>query len=355
MPVISRGKPAFASGSSYPVANAVDADYSTNWRSSGAAPVWIAVDLSSVPVAQRHAVVVAWSNDLNFNYDLGVFNDTAYNLPGDYTIDVNAAPGGSVPTSGWGTVATVVGNKRHSRQHLVQLTSGATTYNWIRMRATSFFGSSGNSDLYLQLDVHDAHLGLADDWIFYGDSITAGCWDPGAFAELVRAAKSGNFPLAENGGIGFFTAENPLQTNAATGQPWFDGWLADFPGRYVGLSYGTNDSSGNFGQAEQDLFYSRMSQLVQKVVAAGKVPVIPVSIPWSTLSGIQANGAAVRTVLAKLRADHPQIVAGPDLWTVFLDHPEWLRDGLHPNDAGNVQMRQAWVQAMLATVYAATP
>src|SRR5256885_3510756 len=100
MPLISRGVPTYASSQIYPASAATDSDYGTNWR--GAIPGWIALDLSHVPAAQRGQVIVAWYNDpATSPYDHTVVGDVAYNNLRDYTIQVNAAPGGSrAPTPG---------------------------------------------------------------------------------------------------------------------------------------------------------------------------------------------------------------------------------------------------------------
>src|SRR5947199_206924 len=87
-----------------------------------AALVITAFDLSSVPAASRGRVVVAWYNDPTTNsYDhnfvgilrpVGIAND----IPASYTIEGNAALGGSLPALGWVTLASVSGNSYHSRQ-----------------------------------------------------------------------------------------------------------------------------------------------------------------------------------------------------------------------------------------------
>jgi acyl-CoA thioesterase-1 len=127
MPLISRSKPAFASSGT--ASNANDANYDTIWRSSAAisasTPAWLAYDLSSVPAAQRAQVYVGWYNDpITYPYDHVMDGSNAYNSIKDYTIQVNAAAGGgSAPTTGWTTLATVTGNVYHSRSHLVKIGS----------------------------------------------------------------------------------------------------------------------------------------------------------------------------------------------------------------------------------------
>jgi hypothetical protein len=106
MPVISRNVPAYASSGDAAQGN--DASYDTQWRSnentSSSAPSWIAYDLSGVAAASRGQVDVVWynANGVYDDYDLYAKPGTgAYNEPRDYTIDVNTAPGGTLPSSGW--------------------------------------------------------------------------------------------------------------------------------------------------------------------------------------------------------------------------------------------------------------
>lgn len=86
--LISRGVPAYSSSGYDPASNANDDSYDTTWRSQGA-PAWLAYDLSSVPAAKRSRVVVVWYNESG-NYDHTIINYPTYNMPQDYTIDVNA-------------------------------------------------------------------------------------------------------------------------------------------------------------------------------------------------------------------------------------------------------------------------
>jgi lysophospholipase L1-like esterase len=357
MPVISRGVPVWASASSYAPTNANDASYDTQWRSSGDMPVWIAYDLSGVPAEQRGRVVILWSNGGFFVTP--DFTGDRYNCPASYTIDAHAAAGGGAPPAegdpGWVTLATVTGpNPYGARQHDVNLTSGATVYNWIRMRVTEVHGSMWNWDVSINLDVHDAHLGLEDDWLFLGDSITAGAMGPDEtvnqngeatgpnFPQLIHDAIPERFPAAQNGGIGGWSTWDAVV--------YFDQWLADFPGHYVAISFGTNDAGwlGEFG--DYDIFYNNYEEMVQKVIAAGKVPVVP-TIPWLR-TPTAAWVPQLNARLALLKTNYPQIVSGPDLWTYFSTHQDLISDdNIHPTAEGFVIYRQLWADAMLAAVY----
>ncbi|HEY9061222.1 MAG TPA: hypothetical protein VIO64_12080 [Pseudobacteroides sp.] len=55
----------------------------------------------------------------------------------------------------------------------------------------------------------------------------------GTFAQTINKEKPGNFPIAEGGGIGSLLSSHGA-ANIST-------WLSVFPGKYVGLAYGTND------------------------------------------------------------------------------------------------------------------
>ena len=39
------------------------------------------------------------------------------------------------------------------------------------------------------------------------------------------------------------------------------------------------------------------------------------------------------------------LLPGPDLYTWFKAHPEHLTDGLHPDDAGSIEMIRRWAEA----------
>ena len=358
LPVISRGVPAYTNDScsgAYPASFANDGSYDTQWRTcnvpTSVTPMFLAYDLSGVAAASRGRVVVAWYNDPTTNsYDhnfvgllrpVGIPND----IPASYTIDGNAAPGGSLPAVGWTALASVSGNSYHSRQHAVDLTG----YNWLRLNVTGSDGSPGNQSVFLNLDIHSAAADIDDDWIFYGDSITeagmahnslAASGGTGTWAQMISVARPGYFPAYENGGIG--------GTLASDGASRIDSWLSIFPGVYVGLSYGSNDAGSSIPPAS---FYQSYAAMIEAVLGAGKVPVIP-KIPWSCNLTVQANAPALNQQIDALYAAYPTIVRGPDLWTYFRSHPTLLSgDCLHPTDQGYVGFRQQWVSAMLATVY----
>jgi len=360
MPLISRNVPAFSNiHCGYPASAANDASYDTTWRGcngqnapSISPPVWLAYDLSSVPAAHRARVVLAWYSNC-CSYDNSISGTGAYNIPGSYTIDANAAPGGTstAPTAGWKTLVTVTTNTYHSRQHSLDLADD----NWVRINVTASDGSTSNYDASINMDVFDTAAGATDDWIFYGDSITEGAMGQStqggiaSYAQLVNAAVPATFPLEENGGIASQTTRSALTFIPAQ--------LRLFDGHFVGLSYGTNDANGGCGNSAcLNTFYNNYAQLVQDVIRAGKVPIVP-TIPWGCTASLSANLPAYNLQIQKLYAAFPQIVRGPDLYSYFKANQAYIssNDCIHPNDTGMGLYRQQWANAMISGVYTVTP
>lgn len=319
MPLLSRDAPAFASDGGDPSASNDDSP-SSQWSSSSL-PAWLAYDLSAAPVSDRGQVLVSW-----YAIHAGCYIDEAP-FPGEqrpisYVIEANAAPGGgSAPTEGWTPLVSVSGSAYCGRQHLLDLEGKS----WLRMRVTE---STDPSSVGFELDVQSAPTCASDAWLFMGDSITymslthAFCDLPA----LVQASAPAHFPAVLDAAIG--------GTNTSTAVSVIDATIADFPGRFVVLAYGTNDHASDF----------HMAELVEKVIAAGKTPVVP-RMPWSDSS---AEGEQINALIDALYVSHPQIVPGPDLWAVFEGRTDLVPSGdVHPNAAGQEELRKAWAASMV--------
>jgi hypothetical protein len=345
--LISRGVPAYASSERGGPANAAnDNDYKTYWRSNGA-PAWLAYDLSGVPGALRGNVVLAWYNDpISPDYNYTLTKSLPYNLPSSYTIEANPAAGGPVPQGGWVVLATVVGNTLHSRQHLLNIGG----YNWVRINVTVAAGAASNRDVALNMDIHDASLGVQDSWIFYGDYITAGGMDHdprgvGTFAQLVNSLVPAYYPAQESGGTSY--------VQSGDGAQFIGDWLAVFPGQFVVLSFGTTDADF-FDAGKPELpndFYKNYDLMVKAVLDAGKTPVVP-KIPYGRTNKIQVNGPRLNEEIDKLYAAYPQIVHGPDFWAFFGAHQDLIsKDNLNLTPTGLAEYRRLWAAEMAAKVY----
>jgi hypothetical protein len=267
--------------------------------------------------------LVAWYDAATPDY----FNPspgTSGVLPIDYTLEINSASGGGEPpTDGWTIVQTVTGNDRSSRQRLVDM-GGA---NWVRMNVTK---SSNPGEVYFDLDIHSAPDGASDSWLFMGDSITF-MTTTYAFSDLpqqVNGIDATRWPAiipAAKGG-----------TNTTSALDIIKSAMDNFPGRFVILAYGTNDHAAEY----------KMEELVQDVIAAGKVPVIP-HMPWSDSPGIQTDGPLINAQIDALYAKYPEILPGPDLWAFYTGRTDLISSGdIHPNAMGQAELRKLWAHTM---------
>ncbi len=324
MPLLSLDAPAFASSSegNAKAEAAKDRNPQSRWASMGM-PAWIAYDLSGAPEAEREQVLVAWYAGGAVDY-INTTPDPGKRLPVDYTLEINTADGGGEPPSdGWQVVQTVTGCDRNAGQRLVKL-EGA---NWVRMNVTK---STAPDSVAIDLDVHAAADGATDSWLFMGDSITfmSTAYVFSNLPELVNDRKADRFPAIIPAAIG--------GTNTTVALDNIDNTMKDFPGRFVVLAYGTNDHANEY----------KMEELVQKVIAAGKTPAIP-HMPWASSAGIQESGALINQTIDDLYEKYPEILRGPDLWAVFKDRTDLIpANDIHPNDAGQKALREAWADAM---------
>ena len=317
MQLISRDVPAFASSGT--AKSADDARPDSAWTSE-ALPAWLAYDVSGVPAAQRKRVLLAW---YCFWADYLVAQPTPEQmLPLDYVVETNsAAGGGEPPSAGWVETAKVTANARSARQHSFDL-QGA---NWLRVSVTK---SSDAAKVMLDLDLYSAPSGDSDGWLFLGDSITY-MTTQRAFSDLpslVEKVQKGRVPLIVDGALG--------GTNTTTAQDIIDTSLAEFDGRYVVLAYGTNDHAADF----------KLEGLVQKVIAAGRVPVVP-RVPWSDQK--LEEGPLLNQNIDALYLKYPQILKGPDLWGAFENRLDLIPHGdVHPNAAGQEFLREQWAKIL---------
>jgi lysophospholipase L1-like esterase len=350
-PIISRDVPAYASSGKASNGNNAHYLHHGDWCTDCAWSVrtptaWLAYDLSGVPARARSRILAVWYNDSQ-QYDYTIIKGSTYSMPGPYVIEGNAAPGGAggAPAAGWVTLVTGDNPQiYHSRQHVIDFAG----YNWLRFRTCSEnpLNAGGNPGTSIKFDVYDASQGISDDWILCGDSITQSAFSNNEVGTLVHAHLPRYNPIWEGGGIGF-------QTAADGARRLLDKWLPLFPGQYVCLAYGTND--GNLGRAIQPreitAFHDHYEMMAKKVLALKKTPVLPTVI-WSRNPQVSRNLVLMNAQLVALRAAYPQVLAGPDFYNKFKDHPEWYQDDLHPNPKGQDILRGAWAEWAIQTVYA---
>ena len=210
-----------------------------------------------------------------------------------------------------------------------------TGYNWVRFECTASASNvaAQNTDTSLQWNLYDAHAGN-DGWKFGGTRSRPTRWGtsrPTTASTSSCTRRSSNDPAFEMAGHGGWSTATLLAN--------IDGFLADFPGRYFGISLGTNDAPGN----DPPAYLANMTLLVDKVLAAGKIPVVP-TIPY-TGEPPTRHPRVQRSDPALYATYGARLLQGPDLYTVIYDGRATMFDNptdLHPNAAGNAAIRQAW-------------
>jgi lysophospholipase L1-like esterase len=306
-----------------------------------------AIDLG----AARQQLLLAWQIDGD-SYDASIRGGFPGSVPAVYTVETSAAPGGpwTVRVTCNSTPRTATSrNALSSRQHAFS----AQGDRYLRLRIT------GGATVLTRLDVLDASGGTDDDFILFGDSITQFAGEVGLATSISDriATLTGNVhrPFVQKAGITYdkYDGTPPSSFDTDSRQRLGD-YLPLFPGKYVGLAYGTNDTVNN--QQEIDGFKAAIRACLDLVLAAGKVPVVA-TVPWNatqTPSSIQARNGHLAAVLAE-----PAYVgrweAGPDLYAFFSQpanqHFITDNDGLHPSVAGNDEWRRLWAEAIVASVY----
>ena len=337
--LISRGKPAFGKSlARYSHPEAVnDGVYNTfagTWNAgtpSASEPAWIALQVGAGP----RRVLVLWSASGNFNY-----TDTEYGSPGSYRIETSAdSRDGSDGT--WKVAATNAACTVHAQAHTVDFAG----QSWVRMVITGVPPKSPNGVQLDEVEVYDVSGGVGDSWFFFGDSITALAFNrttpshQPSFAALVHEGHPRFFPVTINGGIGGEGME--------LGASHIDAWLTLNPDmRFWAIGFGTNDSAGNNPNTAP--FRQYLSTVISRVKAAGHIPIVA-KIPFSS-DHEHDTAPKFNDVVTELTAQN-DLLPGPDLYAWFAAHPEQLRDGIHPTDAGIVAINRLWAEAV-ALVYA---
>ena len=318
MPLISRNKPATASGGN--AAAIVDGEYygGATWDvvPSPSSPAWVAIHVGTG--ATR--AMINWV----------AYPDS--NLPSNYHIDTSADSTNGADGN-WTTALTVTGNSVPARAHAFAFDG----QQWVRF-VVSDAQMAGQGISIDEIDVHDASAGTSDSWMFIGDSITAAAFSrslfEGNFPERIHAVVPANFPLMIGAGVG--------GTSTETGVAHIDEWIAQHPlmQNWV-VSYGTNDAANQDPQFAP-AFGDRLRVIVRELKAAGKTVFVP-RIPYRT--GGEAYLGAYNAQVDAVRGEF-SLGAAPDLYAWFIAHQDQLYDGVHPNDDGARAMNQLWADAV---------
>ncbi len=322
-PHLSRGKRVTtSSGDGSPL---VDGVYRTGgkWgggKPSSQSPAWAAIEIGRGP----SRLLLSWTSSGNHDYW-----DQFYGAPVDYRIEVSGdSTDGRNGT--WRTAVDVKDNPAHGRAHSFPFEG----MRWVRLSVTRLAAEVNVWGLFLdELDVHDLSGGGNDVWAFLGDSITAETADRGtprrpAFMDQIAARHPGYRPATLNLGLCRFKTPDVLAR--------LDQLLALNPDAHVwAILIGSNDGT-------PEMVRDALRPILEKLRAAGKVPVVA-RIPFQTKYG--PDYAAPKNVALDEVVRAAGLAPGPDLYAWFKAHPERLRDGLHPDDAGAIELNRLWAEA----------
>jgi lysophospholipase L1-like esterase len=279
-------------------------------------------------------LLLVWNSSATSDYISPPAGPT-YGLPASYTIATSAdSTDGSDGT--WRQVVSVKGNTVRTRAHRFPF-AGA---RWVRMTVTSAVpGPLGNAFVIDEIDLHNASDGTEDSVFFLGDSITAAAFarcpaNQPSFAELVRRDVPQRFPAMIDGGV--------AGVNSSYGVSVVQDWLALNPDFHIwAIAYGTNDA---WQKVPPSLFEAQVQTIVEHIEAAGHLPVIG-RIPFATKGPADTDVQALNRAIDRVTV-RKGLLPGPDLYAWFKAHPEELRDGVHPSDAGTRSINRLWYEAL---------
>lgn len=334
-PIISHGKPAYTSSGRAP--ELVDGRFKISPRkvSDGS---WIAINLGCGP----SSIFFSWNNPAySWSDSLAADKSCKNNIavPGDYDL-LTSANSSNGSDGSWETVLRVRANVVSARGHLIDFTG----MSWVKM---SIISGGGMLD---EVEMFDASKGLADSWFFCGTSISANAFKGTPpeqnFADLIAAAHSGYHPAMIRGGIGCIYASSVAADISR--------YLAMTRGvHYWAIELGTNEA---WYGTDSNLppFISAMEIIIDSCKAAGIEPIIARTIATdSAKAKWQVSPHFLAAVDSLVFAN--RLIAGPDLYAWFRDHPSSLNsDGVHPNAQGAADIQNLWAQKM-SSLYSAEP
>ncbi len=322
-PIVSRDKRVASSPAGGKVV--VDGVYRTKASWAGghptpAKPSWVAIDVGTGP----SRLLVSWTSSGNHDY-----TDRKYGAPVDYRIETSADSTDGTDGA-WRTAVAITGNPVRSRAHAIDFRG----QRWVRMVVTGLSPDIFEWGLYIdEIDVHDLSRGGDDVWVFFGDSITSQVFDRApahqpSFPEAVARRHPGFFPAVIGAGFGSLHHSDAVRR--------IDEVLALNPdAKVIAIGFGSNDW-------DPAAFRRDLLEVIRKVRAAGRIPMVA-RIPFRADSPVDYP-ARLNTVVDEV-TKQLGLLPGPDLHGWFKANRGRLADGLHPDDAGSVEMIRRWAEA----------
>ncbi|HEX8908007.1 MAG TPA: GDSL-type esterase/lipase family protein [Anaeromyxobacteraceae bacterium] len=322
-PLVSRGKRVTSKPSGGEVL--VDGIYRTSSVWAGGHPTpddpsWVAIRIGG----GYERLLLSWTSSGNHDW-----TDQVYGAPLDYHIETSADSSDGRDGT-WRTVVGVADNPVRTRAHAFDF----HRQRWVRLVVTRLPRKMNPWGLFLdEIDVHDLSRGGDDTWVFFGDSITSSVFDRApahqpSFAEAIAARHPGYFPAVVSAGKSCLHHGDAVRL--------VDEVLALNPdARVFALGFGSNDS-------DPAAFRADLVEVIRRVRAAGRIAIVP-RIPFRPGSPVD-DPARLDAVVDEVTSTLG-LPPGPDLYAWFAAHPDQLRDGLHPDDRGAVEMSRLWAEA----------
>ena len=315
--------------------------------------------VTGLPTTLKTVDIKWWNYTSGAAWDPMSDSNVTYGQPSAYVLQ------GSTNGTTWTNLSctpscNVTGEHYTGRQFIVDLTG--TNYTQVRMNISSIVGSNAGYDT-LTVNGQPGTNNSSDTFLLFGDSITANCWvaanDVGSVEQLgyqVNAVVPTHFPVATIGGQSGWLTSTALSTSTY-GVPNIQQFLTDLPAaKYIGVSLGTNDANGS---VTAPTYCANMQTIVQDILGAGRIPIVPTLIPSPplNLTLVQSYNSCLATVIA----NNPGTLTGPDLYSTFYPHigdSSWWITGstLHPSlGTGCSALQAAWVNTLKTTLYSAAP
>ena len=336
-PIISRNKPVFTS--SGPASYLVDNKFGGSTFAVNPAS-WIAINIGT----GASKVFFSWNNPAYTWSSAYGKTDCPQNLsfPINYNLLTSANSTNGIDGN-WTKALEISRNEVSARGHTINFINAS----WIKMEITT---GGGTLD---EIEIFDASNDANDIWFFVGTSISANTYKSfvpaNNYADLITKSNSSYTPAMVRGGVPCINTTDMLGN--------IQKYIANTKDvKFWAIEHGTNDAWGgtNGGVAN---FKNNLQKIIDACKLAGIEPIIARMIATNKATGAatwQVHPDYLKAIDELTKQNN--LMAGPDLYTYFLNHPKELHeDGVHPNAIGAASIQRLWAEKMLPNYINVTP
>jgi hypothetical protein len=229
-----------------------------------------------------------------------------------------------------------------------------TPFNWIRVQSTNVQGGA----MRIQFDVHDASATHDDRWMAFGDEVNYGVFDSrimlngtdGTFAQRLLSLD----PMHSREPVVYNAPGNYSDFVTARAPPDLLGYLDLVHPTFVSLMIGLQVATvvGRCDATCVGEYDDQLLQMASEIESRGAVPIFA-HLAWHPDPAVRSTIMMMNSGIDAAIAADSHIVAGPDLWTLFEQHPEYWDSvgggGVSPNtrfsEMGVVTAQTAWANS----------